>query len=153
MWAPICLRMHTQPGIFTCSPLLENSRGYPLYFLSPRRQSRYRDRLRSEITSATAVLVVIGPRWLETLNERHNQSIDQVGAEVRFALESGNSVIPVVVGNAVMPTAADLAGLPDLLPLVMRNGRAVRPDPHFDGDLAQIISHLETFDVGEAIGT
>ncbi len=60
--------------------------------------------------------------------------------------------MPVLVGHAAMPTDADLADFADLQPLLQRNGRPVRPDPDFDGDLEPIIAHLKQFDSDEAIG-
>ena len=85
--------------------------------------------------------------------ERINGPIDHVREEVRLALQAGASVVPVLVGRADMPADVDLAEFADLQPLLLRNGRPVRPDPDFDGDLEPIIAHLKQFDAGEAIGT
>jgi serine/threonine protein kinase/tetratricopeptide (TPR) repeat protein len=104
------------------------------------------------VASATVVLVIIGPRWLEILHERKNAAVDHVRVEVRLALESARSVVPVLVGRAAMPAEADLADFADLQPLLQRNGRLVRPDPDFDGDLEPIIAHIKQFDSDEAIG-
>src|SRR5438876_5943427 len=65
---------------------------------------QFRELLRTKVASATAVLVIMGPKWLEILQQRRNASLDHVREEVRLALESGKSVVPVVVGNAAMPT-------------------------------------------------
>ena len=108
--------------------------------------------LRAKVTSASAVLVIIGPKWLETLRQRRHESIDQVRAEVQLALDAGRHVIPVLVGKADMPTDADLADFPDLLPLGRRNGRTVRPDPDFDSDMERLIAGLEQTGPGDAIG-
>jgi serine/threonine protein kinase len=108
--------------------------------------------LRTKVASASAVLILIGPKWLDILHERKSAPIDHVRVEVRLALETGASVIPVLVGNAAMPTDADLAGFPDLQPLLKRNGRPVRPDPDFDSDIETIIAHLEQLGSGETIG-
>ncbi len=51
-----------------------------------------------------------------------------------------------------MPADAELADFADLQPLLQRNGRPVRPDPDFDGDLEPIIAHLKQLDSDEAIG-
>src|SRR5262249_27548349 len=87
------------------------------------------ERLRAKLASATVVLVIIGPRWLELLQKRKDGPIDHVRMEVRLALEARTSVVPILVGHAAMPTDADLADFPDLQPLLLRNGRPVRPDP------------------------
>src|SRR5271170_6216760 len=88
---------------------------------------QFPERLRAMVASAAVVLVIIGPKWLEVLQERKRAAVDHVRAEVRLALEAGTSVVPILVGHAAMPTAADLADFADLQPLLLRNGRPVRP--------------------------
>jgi hypothetical protein len=110
------------------------------------------ERLRVKVASAAVALVIIGPKWLEILHERKSAAIDHVRAEVRLGLEATASVVPILVGHAAMPTDADLANFADLQPLLLRNGRQVRPDPDFDGDLEAIIAHVKQFDSDEAIG-
>jgi serine/threonine protein kinase len=112
---------------------------------------QFPERLRTKVSSAAVVLVVIGPQWLRILQERKGAALDHVRAEVRLALEATTKVVPVLVGHAAMPTKAALADFPDLLPLLERHGRPVRPDPDFDGDLEYIIAHLQQFDADEAI--
>jgi hypothetical protein len=110
--------------------------------------------LRAKVTSATAVLVIIGPNWLEILKQRASApGIDHVREEVRLALESGNTVIPVTVGNATLPAEADLAEFPELHPLLKRNAREVRPDPLFDADIARVVDGLKQIGPSEVIGT
>ena len=114
---------------------------------------QFPDLLRLKVTTATAVLVIIGPRWLEILHQRKSAAIDHVREEVRLALEAGASVVPVLVGHATMPTDADLADFADLQPLLQRNGRPIRPDPDFSSDLERIITFLKPLDADVAIGT
>jgi serine/threonine protein kinase len=111
------------------------------------------ERLRAKVMAATAVLVIIGPKWLQILRERKGAPIDHVREEVRLGMEAGASVVPVLVGHAAMPTDADLADFADLQPLLKRNGRPVRPDPDFDSDLEPIVAHLKSLDAAEAVGT
>ncbi len=113
---------------------------------------QFPERLRAKVASAAVVLVIIGPKWLEILQERRSGPVDHVRAEVRLALEAATSVVPVLVGRAAMPTEADLADFADLQPLLERHGRPVRPDPDFDADLEPIIAHLKQFDSDEAVG-
>ena len=62
------------------------------------------------IQTANAVLVVIGPDWLKTINKRarNNQSIDFVRQEVTTAIARQNEeksvVLPILVGGANMPS-------------------------------------------------
>src|SRR5216684_3929972 len=113
---------------------------------------QFPERLRAKVASAAVVLVIIGPNWLKILQERKGAALDHVRAEVRLALEATTSVVPILVGRAAMPTDADLADFADMQPLLQRNGRPVRPDPDFDGDLEGIIAHLKQFDSDEAVG-
>jgi serine/threonine protein kinase len=113
---------------------------------------QFPERLRMKVASAAVVLVIIGPKWLEILQQRKGPALDHVRTEVRLALEATASVVPILVGHAAMPTDADLADFADLLPLLRRNGRPLRPDPDFDGDLEAIIAHLRQFDSDEAVG-
>src|SRR5262249_17126551 len=110
---------------------------------------QFPERLRTQVAAATVVLVIIGPKWLPILHERKHAALDHVRAEVRLALEASTNVVPVLVGHAPMPANADLAGFPDLLPLLERNGCPVRPDPDFDHDLETIITHLQQLDADE----
>ncbi len=110
------------------------------------------ERLRANVTSATAVLVIVGPKWLDILHARQGAAVDHVRVEVRLALEAARCAVPVLVGHAALPAAADLADFPDLLPLCERNGRPVRPDPDFDADLEPLIAHLRQFESDEAVG-
>lgn len=74
------------------------------------------------LADACAVLVLIGPRWLDLRNEqgrRLDVPGDIVAAEVTKALSLGVPVVPVLLGGAAMPAAA---ALPEpLRPLHRRN--------------------------------
>jgi len=59
------------------------------------------------VASAAVVLVIIGPKWLEILQERKSAAVDHLRAEVRLALEATTSVVPVLIGHARMPTDTD----------------------------------------------
>ena len=113
---------------------------------------QFPERLRAKVTSATVVLVIIGPKWLDILQKRKTAAVDHVRTEVGLALEAGASVVPILVGHAAMPTDADLAEYADLQPLRRRNGSPVRPDPDFDDDIEAIIAHIKQFDSDEAVG-
>ena len=114
------------------------------------------ERLHRGITAATVVLAIIGPRWLDILRERRTLPVDHVREEIRLALESAGIVIPVPVLNASIPSAADLADIPELLALPSLNARPVRPDPDFNNDLDRLAAFLEPFgpsvDVGTVLG-
>ena len=107
------------------------------------------ERLRLEVTSASVVLVAIGPRWVELLKERlHRPEIDHVREEVRLAIASPGRVIPVLVENASMPKETELADFPELWPLLRLNGRLIRPDPDFDHDFERLAAYLDELGPG-----
>ncbi|WP_454457098.1 toll/interleukin-1 receptor domain-containing protein [Thauera phenylacetica] len=85
-----------------------------------------------------AVLVVIGPRWLDARDERGRRLDDPgdyVRREVELALASGKPVIPVLVGGATMPAAEALP--PTLRGLANRNALALG-DAGWGADLARL---------------
>ncbi len=92
------------------------------------------EKLRAEVTAATAVFVIIGPNWMRILRERQNgPSIDHVRQEVSLALRSSGT-------------------FDDLRQLVEHNGRPVRPDPDFDHDLERLVSFLQQLYADESVG-
>jgi hypothetical protein len=76
------------------------------------------------LQESEAVLAVIGPGWLTATTPaglpRLWQPDDYVRLELSRALQSAVPVIPVLVGEASLPAAADLP--PELAPLVQRQG-------------------------------
>ena len=89
-----------------------------------------------------AVLVMIGPRWLEARikNERRlDDAADLVRVEVATALASGKPVIPVLVGGAAMPGEGDL---PAPLAGLARRQAVVLSDDGWQGDVARLVASL-----------
>jgi len=112
------------------------------------------DRLKTEIANATVVLVVIGPKWLESLRDRsHSNQVDHVREEIKLALQSGRLVVPVPVQSAPFLRESDLADFPELLPLASLNVRCIRPDPDFDGDMDRLAAFLEPLGPSVDVGT
>jgi pterin-4a-carbinolamine dehydratase len=100
------------------------------------------DRLLKELSAARACLVVIGPDWLRSSDEHSRRRIDNpddwVHREVKFAVEHGIAV-PVLVGGAVIPSAA---ALPEpLRGLATANAFALRDDRLLQ-DLKTLIDEL-----------
>src|SRR2546426_7810650 len=78
------------------------------------------------IATCDCVIVVIGPRWLETVQKRLQSSDDFVRHEISSALKRHIAVIPVLVGRANMLTAADLPT--ELTELSLRNAIEIRDE-------------------------
>lgn len=84
--------------------------------------------IESALAMADVVLAVIGPRWLEDAagGSRLADPGDYVRRELLSALEQDKRIIPVLVGGAVLPSAAQLP--PELASLVERQAVALRDD-------------------------
>jgi tetratricopeptide (TPR) repeat protein len=92
------------------------------------------------IADCGAILVVIGPRWMEILrsrSSRHEQ--DFVRREIEEALERKATVIPVLVGGANM---AQLTGLPESLTDLPLHQAAELRDTTFKEDCVRLVNAL-----------
>lgn len=104
----------------------------------------FRRHIQRAVEQCDVLLVVIGERWLE-LDKQGNQRLedpeDFVRVEIETALKRGIPVIPVPVGNARIPRAADL---PEAISsLAFRNASEVRPGPSFAGHMERLIKGVE----------
>lgn len=112
------------------------------------------ERLRHEVTTADVVFVIIGPNWLDELQQRRGlPGVDHVREEVRLAIESGHTVIPILVANAGNVSGIRLNDFPDLQALATFNSRPIRPEPDFDHDLSNLVTFLEQIGPGEGAGS
>jgi tetratricopeptide (TPR) repeat protein len=92
------------------------------------------------IAGCGAVLVIIGPRWMEILRGREKeQAPDYVRHEIESALARKILVIPVLVGGASM---AQLSGLPQSLAELPLHEAAEVRDATFREDCARLASAL-----------
>jgi hypothetical protein len=101
---------------------------------------RFAKVLDKSLAGCEAVLVVIGPRWAEILQERaQQQHTDYVRHEVEAALARQIRVVPVLVGGATM---AHLAGLPDSLSALTQHEAAELRNNSFSDDCARLAKEL-----------
>jgi len=105
------------------------------------------DAVRSAIAHSDATLVVIGSQWATIRNpgggRRLDDPDDYVRREVCAALAAGGSVVPVLVDDATLPTADDLAD--ELRSLAKRQAVSLR-DATWGHDLEGLMRRL----VGDA---
>ena len=96
------------------------------------------------IADANAVLVLIGPRWLDLRGAQGQRRLDDpddvVAAEIAQALKHGGPVIPVLLGGAPMPAAADL---PEALRPLRRRNAVELTDLRWDFDRDRLFAALE----------
>jgi hypothetical protein len=97
----------------------------------------YRKRLDVIVSECAVVLVVIGDRWIDRLQDPR----DFVRIEVESALRRSIPVVPLLVQDAPLPTEESLPEslreLPDC------NGLTIGHDPHFHDDLTRLIARLQ----------
>lgn len=96
------------------------------------------------LNTCAAVLVVIGPDWLNAADKQGRRRLelpdDWVRHEVAESLKrSSVRVFPVLVGDAQMPDAAEL---PEPLKPLSRRQAFPLTVRHWSNDLAQLIEHL-----------
>ncbi len=96
------------------------------------------------MADAAAVLVLIGPRWLDLRNEQGARRLDApddvVAHEIRQALTLAVPVIPVLLGGATMP---DAAALPEPLRALARRNAIELSDTRWPHDLERLLAALE----------
>src|SRR4051794_34002512 len=95
-------------AVFGYDPVIRDPEAVAIPFA--RRRGAY---LHNCLRAASAVLVVVGPGWLEARDERGRRRLRQADDPVRLAIEAAQSLgiplVPVVVGGAKLP---DPEGLP-----------------------------------------
>jgi hypothetical protein len=111
----------------------------------------FTEQVANAIAKCDAALVVIGPEWLDLRSpdgtRRLDESDDYVRREVHTALTAGVPVVPVLVGAAELPAAADLPD--ELRPLVNRQAARLR-DETWHQDVDALVRRLEG---DEIVGT
>jgi hypothetical protein len=85
------------------------------------------------------LIAVIGPRWLSSFAARQASGEDFVRSEIASALSRGMTVIPVLVGGAEMPSAAQL---PADLAALARCQAVIVQDHTFDDDAKRLVRFL-----------
>ena len=118
------------------------------------RGSDFPKKIAEALHSSTAMLVVIGPRWLDSTDkegkQRLNNEDDWVRKEIAFGLKQDIAVFPVLVDGATMPTPGDLPA--DIRGLTDKQWSEIRND-NWDRDVAEIIKALEKFIPRRNVGT
>lgn len=100
--------------------------------------------IEASLAEANAVLVLIGPRWLDLRDERGQRRLDDpndvVAAEVALALTRPVPVIPVLLGGAPMPPPA---ALPEPLRALARRNAIELSDSRWEHDRDRLFAALE----------
>lgn len=101
-------------------------------------------RIRETVASCCVLIAVIGKNWLSAADEQGQPKLrnagDWVSIEIRAALKRNISIIPVLVGGAVMPRSHELPR--GLARLADRHALQIH-DANFDQGMNQLIDWLE----------
>jgi hypothetical protein len=104
----------------------------------------FEQRIQKTLDAADAVLVLIGPRWLEIRSKdampRLHDPDDYVRLEIAGALARGAVTIPVLVGGASIPSTAEL---PEVLKPLIRRHAMELTDQHWGYDTGKLIDVIE----------
>src|SRR5262245_10360440 len=106
----------------------------------------YADRIRSELPRCAAVLVLIGPAWLDAKDaagqRRLDNPADWVRREVAIALAQDLRVIAVLFDSPRKPSQAQAELPPDIRALASKNDYAIDGN-YFDRDADYLCRRLE----------
>jgi hypothetical protein len=102
----------------------------------------FREYLNEEVSNCDILLAIIGDQWLEILNKRLDEANDFIRIEIQTALERQIPVIPVLVGNALVPKEKSLP--PELAELAYRQATEVRSGINLGSHLNRLIVRLDT---------
>lgn len=103
----------------------------------------FRNHIFQAVQNSSVFLAVVGPNWIRH-KEDHEEAepeVDYVQTEIEAAIQHGIPVLPVLIGNTLMPKPSELAAA--LKPLAYRQSAKLRGDPDFQADLARIFESVD----------
>lgn len=80
----------------------------------------FRSYLRNYLDKVQILYVLIGPKWMEIGHSKFQDENDYVRYEIKYALEQGKIVVPVLLPGANLPSPKDLPE--DIKDLIFRQG-------------------------------
>lgn len=105
--------------------------------------SDFVDAIAKALNASSALIVVIGPRWLEAADAAGRRRLDDpqdfVRLEIATALQSGLKLIPVLVDGAQMPAVEKL---PEDIRLLARKQGLELSDRRWDYDVGLLFDQL-----------
>lgn len=100
----------------------------------------FRKVLGPRVTNCEALLVMVGPRWMDELKSRHGApKPDYVVFEIQLALMLGKRIIPVLLRGAKPPAAEEL---PDSIRDLSNLQAVSLHDDSFDADCGHLLASL-----------
>jgi TIR domain len=106
----------------------------------------FRKHIGDAVGQCDVLLLIIGDHWMEQSDDRGHRRLDDPGDYVRIEIESALKrnipVIPVLVGEAMMPSPNDLPA--PIQDIVFRNAAEIRAGSNLRQHLDRLIRDLET---------
>jgi hypothetical protein len=104
--------------------------------------TRFADFIREKVHECDVLVAIIGPSWLDLLNQRMNDSEeDYVRVEIRLALEEGKPIAPICIKGAQSPRRRDLP--PDLQAMMDYNVAQLNAGRHFLDNIERTVEGVE----------
>jgi hypothetical protein len=107
----------------------------------------YKKSIEMRLASSDVALVIIGPRWLDVLDNSGRRRLDDpedlARLEIAVTLTREIPVIPVLVGDAALPPAEDLPA--ELRALTRRHAFRI-DDQNWEHDEARLINTIKSKD-------
>lgn len=101
----------------------------------------FRNYISEKVAVCDVCVTLIGPHWNNILLERQNDPKDFVRLEIESALERGIPVIPLLIGDADVPSENELPE--SIKPLAWRNGMPLSMGRDFNSQIDRLIGELE----------
>lgn len=109
----------------------------------------FRVKIERAVSSCLVVIALIGPNWLDCVDDQGKRRLDDaddfVRIELTAALERGIPVIPVLVDGARQLDVADLPT--EIKGLAFRQSIPLRADPDFHDDYIRLVKALRELNV------
>jgi len=101
----------------------------------------WEERLRSEVTACDALIVVIGPNWLDLLDEHTNDpEEDFVRFEIEMAIKLNKQIVPILIKDASLPPKERLPE--SLRPILKSQAAQLKADRSFLRRCREIIDSV-----------
>ena len=104
----------------------------------------FREHIREQMRDSALCIALIGPRWLELLQQRADDTRDFVRIELEMAHELGVPVIPVTLDEAEIPGQQALPESLHPLHLSDINSQPIRGGADLSSDLDRLVAGLAT---------
>lgn len=104
--------------------------------------TRFADFIREKVRECDVLVAVIGPSWLDLLNQRMSDTEeDYVRLEIRLALEEGKPIAPICIKGALSPRRRELP--PDLQAMMDYNVAQLNSGRHFLDNIERTVEGVE----------